>query len=184
VPADATVAPISTAGGGASSDAFDDDERPIPAQILQPPRGRRRSPSRAAEEATLKGPPPRRKNGLYFVGAAALLGMAIGLVVYIASGGLSGDDKPAEAAAPVIPEERIEPAPVPPAPPPTDRVEVVVTPEVKKAPPTKTTIEKGPGPKDGSHQLKATPPVGPKHPPLPPEKPCDPKDHAHGCPKP
>ena len=98
-----------------------------------PPRARQRR-ARGEPDATLKGP-PRRKTGILYVGAAALLGVGIGLLVFILGGGLRNEAEPA-AASKAAEQLRPVPAPVPapapapaPEPPPLeDTVEVVVTP--------------------------------------------------------
>jgi serine/threonine protein kinase len=172
------------------------DEPPIPAQILQPPRGKRRHGS--LDDATLKGP-PRRKNGILFVGMAALLGIGIGLIVFVASGGLRGDGAPpAEAKLPVAQPEQTDQAPAPTTPPPIpmDRFKVVDEPAVpivrpppdpKPATPRPAIdrIEKRPGvrtaPRPDDKEL-AKPEV-PAPPAAPPAEECDPRNHAHGCPK-
>jgi serine/threonine-protein kinase len=162
-------------------------DEPVPAEIVQPPRARLRPPSRAAEEATLKGP-PRKKSGVYLVGLAAALGIAIGLVVFLAGGGSSDDPEPDVARpAPVIqPERKADPAPpAPPPPPPTEKIDVVVTPPAPKKSAPKVTTEKRPAaPKSSAPNVKGIAgPELPAPPPPPPPKPCDPRDHAHGCPK-
>jgi serine/threonine-protein kinase len=160
------------------------DEEPIPAKILQPPRGEWRT----LDEVTLKGP-PRRKSGLVFVGVAALLGIAIGLTVFIANGGLRGgtDPDPAEDQAPVAaPAATPAPAPAPVTPPqiPLDHFKEVGPPEAKapgaKTPEVKPTPEKRP-------MVRKPPKQDPKvhdAPPPPPAEDCIPADHPHGCPKP
>ncbi len=160
-----------------------DEAEPIPAQIVQPPRPRERSGSRALEDATLRGP-PRKKSSLVFLGSAALLGIAIGLVVFLVGGGLGGDaetvaepEPPAPAPAPTIVPA---PAPAPaPAPGPTDSIEVVVTPSEPKP---KPAVEKRPAVRPAAKDLlKDAAKQGVPAPPPAPE--CNPLDHAHGCPK-
>jgi serine/threonine-protein kinase len=174
----------SAADGAASADAAPTssaDELPIPAQIVQPPRGRRPA-ARAVADVTLKGP-PRRKNGVLFIGTAALLGLAIGVIVFLV-GGRRGE-APAEAAEPPPPEHRAEPelpAPVPtPAPAPTERIDVVVRPPPPEPPPVS---EKPPPVKQARPDTRTiVKPAVPPPPPPPPREACNPLDHAHGCPK-
>jgi serine/threonine-protein kinase len=190
IPAETKTPEPAGAAAAAQADATaSGDDEPIPAQIVQPPRGRLRLASPAAEEATLRGP-PRRKGNAMFLAGAALLGIAIGLVVYLATG--SEDAPAAEVVAPQEPEVKPDPigpealkaappAPVPTPPPaPTDKAEVVVTPP----PPMK------PAPKAADKRPGRNPPkplVQPETAPAPAlggkEEACNPADHAHGCPK-
>jgi serine/threonine protein kinase len=165
------------------------DDEPVPAQIVQPPRARQRPASRAAEEATLRGPPRRNSNAV-FLAAAALLGIAIGIVVFLTTG---GDDAPAaEVVAPKEPEVepsapapetlKAEPAPAPvPAPAPADRAEVVVTPPPPMKPPKAVDKRPGRNPPKPLEKPAVAPPPPP--PPAGKEQECNPADHAHGCPR-
>jgi hypothetical protein len=169
------------------------DELPIPAQILQAPRARRHAPSRAADDMTLKGP-PRRKSGLLRLGMAALLGIAIGLVVFAISHSLEGSPEPRLAepkypagqpdrpAAPEIPRSAaggvvitppstLKPAPLAPPPPAASPV-----PPVPSVP---SVIDRRPP----IRQLpKATVKPPPPKPATTPAQECNPANHAHGCP--
>jgi hypothetical protein len=181
----------------ASADAAALPDEPVPAKIMQPPRPNRRR--RAGSDATLKGP-PRRKSGLLFVGIAALLGVAIGFVVFLVGSFLRGSPEPkTEARAlepieqPAVPEkptqieQKLEPAPVPvvaPPAPPADKVPVVAPPG-PAATAAKPTIEKRPAVRklprpDAKEIVKPELPA----PPPPPPADCDPFIHPHGCPKP
>jgi serine/threonine-protein kinase len=192
VPADsATPAPASTAAGAAGASARASD-KPVPAQIVQAPRGKPRRRSRASKDATLKGP-PRRRSSFLFLAFAGLLGIAIGLVVFIAGGGF-GDDPAPEVSAPeqpvVQPERNAEPAPAPVpvpvpvvSPPPSDKVDVVAAPPGPTKPSPSVTIEKRPrtGRKLPKSDVKGI--EQPAVPAPPPAPDCNPLDHAHGCPK-
>ncbi len=181
VPAGAQAA----AAGAAAATTSSGDDDPVPAQILQPPRARLRAAERAVEEATLRGP-PRRKNGVVFLVSAALLGIAIGLVVFLAT----GRDEPAEVAGPkepaTSPEPKAEPAPapVPVSPPtePTDQVEVVVTPP-PPAKPAPKAADKRPGGQNPPKPLVKPEVSAPAAVEKDKEEECNPADHAHGCPK-
>ena len=164
------------------------EEEPVPAQILQPPRLKRRSPSRAADEATLKGP-PRRKHGRLLVGLAALLGVAIGLAVFLLGGGLRGD--PPAGSAPGDQQPLAQPEPAQelrgapePATEPAQVEKIIVAPPPDPAA-IKPAIEKRPPvrrpPQPESREIAK--PVVPPPPPPPPAADCNPLDHAHGCPK-
>jgi predicted Ser/Thr protein kinase len=190
------------AAGAGDTDALTDGavtfpDEPVPAKIVQPPRPNRRR--RAGSDATLKGP-PRRKSGLLFVGVAALLGLAIGLVVFLVGSFLRGSPEPkaeARALEPIdqqpapaqpAPPAKIEPAPVPvvspPEPPPADKVPVVAPPE-PTATAVKPTIEKRPAVRQPprTDKKEIVKPELPAAPPPPPPPDCNPADHAHGCPK-
>jgi serine/threonine-protein kinase len=162
------------------------EEEPVPAQILQPPRLKRRAPARAAEEATLKGP-PRRKSGRVNIGLAALLGVAIGLAVFLIGGGLRGDPptKPGpgdqQPLAQPEPAQELKAAPEP-AQVPAQIEKLLVAPPsdptaIKPATDKRPPVRKLPRPEP--HEV-AKPEVPP---PPPPTVDCNPADHAHGCPK-
>ena len=156
------------------------DDEPIAAKIVQPPRPRRRRPSRAAAEATLKGP-PRRRSGLLFVGFAALFGVAIGLAVFLIGGALRGDPapRPAEPLPLALPEPAREPVVPPPAP--AEELQVVVPPEpavvkppIEKRPPVRKLPR--PDPKEVARPEVPAPPP-------PPRAECIPENNPHGCPR-
>jgi len=175
------------------------DEEPIPAKILQPPRRRRRrSPSRASDDATLKGP-PRRKHGVLLIGLAALLGIGIGLAVFVIGGSLRGDPAPEPPIA--QPEPMAAPAPTTPPPLPLDSFRVVEpTPAATGAATgAATEVPQRGDAEDRAKVIIESPPAIPKAPrpdgrsivqpkvptppPPPPAEDCNPADHAHGCPK-
>ncbi|HWO25241.1 MAG TPA: serine/threonine-protein kinase [Kofleriaceae bacterium] len=176
-----TRTPAPGAGGTDAAHGASGEDLPIPAKIVMPPRAKQRRP-RGSPDATLKGP-PRRKAGILYVGAAALLGVGIGLLVFILGGGLRSEAEPAAAAKAAeqllpVPAPAPAPAPAPVPPPLEDRVEVVVTPiEPPKPERPVQAVDRRPKPPRPLARPE-TPTVPP-----PPPPPCNPADHAHGCPK-
>jgi hypothetical protein len=154
-------APAAGAGTAAGDDRDADgadaamgDAEPIPAKIVQPPRPNRRH--RAGSDSTLKGPPQRR-SALVFVGVAALLGVAIGLVVFLVGGFLRGSPEPkAEAALepPKSPPKSIDqsgqPGQANPSSPPSppaqieQKAEPKLAPELVVSPPATPSADKDP----------------------------------------